>query len=121
MTTSSGEPITVIWHIDDLMGMCMEDFELTKFLCYLAKIYGPKLSMHMGNKRDYLEVDLEFNDDGTLDMSMMNYLKSVIAELPEMFTGKADMPAANNLFTIRDKKEARALKVGVALIKQTTR
>ncbi len=110
MTTSSGEPMTVIWHVDNLMGICMEDFELTKFSCYLAKIYGPKLSMHMGNKHNYLGVDLEFNDDGTLDVSMVNYLKSIIAEFPEMITGKAAMPAADHLFTVRDEKEARALK-----------
>jgi hypothetical protein len=110
MTTSSGEPMTVIWHVDNLMGTCMEDFDLTKLSCYLAKIYGPKLSMHMGNKHDYLGVDLELNDDSTLDVSMVNYLKCVITEFPEMITGKAATPAANHLFTIRDKKEARALK-----------
>jgi hypothetical protein len=116
MTTSSGEPITVIWHVDDLMGTCTDDFELTKFSCYLAKIYGPKLSMHTSNKHDYLGMDLEFNDNGTLDGLMLNYLKNVIAEFPEMITGKAAMPAADHLFTIRDKKEARALKEDRALI-----
>ncbi len=116
MTTSSGEPMTVIWHVDNLMGTCTEDFELTKFSCYLAKIYGPKLSMHTWNKHNYLGVDLEFNDDGTLDVSMVNYLKSVIAEFPEMITGKAAMPAADHLFTLKDEKEARALKEERALV-----
>jgi hypothetical protein len=102
--------MTVIWHIDNLMGTCTDDFELTKFSCYLAKIYGPKLSMHTGNKHDYLGVDLEFNDDDTHNVPVVNYLKSVIAEFPEMITGKAAMPAANHLFTVRDKKEARALE-----------
>ncbi len=115
MTTSSRESMTVIWHVDDLMGKCTEDFELTKFSCYLAKIYGPKLSMHTGNKRDYLGVDLEFNDDGTLDVSMVNYLKSAIAEFPAMITGKAATPAADHLFMVRDKKEARALEEERAL------
>ncbi len=108
--------MTVIWHVDNLMGTCTEDFELMKFSCYLAKIYGPKLSMHMGNTHDYLGVDLEFNDDSTLDVLMVNYLKSVIAEFPEMITGKAATPAADHLFTIRDEKEARVLKEERALI-----
>ncbi len=108
--------MTVIWHVDDLMGTCTEDFELTKFSCYLAKIYGPKLSMHTGNKHNYLGVDLEFNDDGTLDVLMVNYLKSVIAEFPEVITGKGAMPAADHLFTVRDKKEDRALEEESALI-----
>ncbi len=108
--------MTVIWHVDDLMGTCMDDFELTKYLCYLAKIYGPKLSMHRDNKRNYLGVDLEFNDDGTLDVLMVNYPKNVIAEFPEMITGKAAMSATDHLFIVRDKKEARALKEERALI-----
>ncbi len=116
MTTSSREPMTVIWHVEDLMGTCTEDFELTKFSCYLAKISEPKLSMHTGNKHDFMGVDLKFNVDGTLNALMVNYLKSVIAEFPEMITGKVAMPAANHLFTVRDKKEARALKEERALV-----
>ena len=49
--------ITVIWHVDDLMMSCEDNFELTKFSCYLANIYGPKLAMHLGNKHDYLGID----------------------------------------------------------------
>ena len=46
--TECGKQMTVIWHVDNLMGSCKNDFELMKFSCYLAKIYGPKLSMHTG-------------------------------------------------------------------------
>jgi hypothetical protein len=91
------------------MGLCEDDFELTKFSCYLAKIYGPKLSMHTGLKHNYLGVDMEFNEDGTLDASMITYLKNVISESPEMITGKLGTPAADHLFTIRDEKEAKPL------------
>ena len=52
--------ITVIWHVDDLMISYEDNFELTKFSCYLANIYGPKLAMYLGNKHDYLRMDLEF-------------------------------------------------------------
>ena len=41
--------LTVIWHVDDLMVSCEEDFELTKLLCYLAKIYGTKLLIVIGH------------------------------------------------------------------------
>ncbi len=67
--------------------MCVDDFELTKFSCYLAKIYGPKLSMHTGRKPNYLGVDMEFNEDGTLDVSMFKYLDDVISNFPETITG----------------------------------
>ena len=49
--------ITVIWHVDDLIMSWEDNSELTKFSCYLANIYGPKLAMHLGNKHDYLVMD----------------------------------------------------------------
>ena len=58
----------VIWHVDNLMASSKDDFDLTKFSCYLAKIYGPKLTMHTGNKHNYLGVDMEFKEDGLLDI-----------------------------------------------------
>ena len=83
MSTECGKQLTVIWYVNDLMSSCKNDFELTKFSCYLGKIYGPKLSMHTGQKHDYLGVDMEFNEDGTLDVSMIEYLKNVIKDFPE--------------------------------------
>jgi hypothetical protein len=49
--------------MDALMVSCKEDFELTKFSCNLAKMYGPKLSMHTGCNHDYLSMDMEFRKD----------------------------------------------------------
>jgi len=60
MMMKGGKQLTVVWHVDDLMVSCEDDFQLTKFLCYLGSIYGTKLSMHMGRKQDYLGVDMEF-------------------------------------------------------------
>jgi hypothetical protein len=36
--TTSGKQMTIVWHVDDLMGSCEDDFELTKLSCYLARI-----------------------------------------------------------------------------------
>ena len=99
----------VVWHVDDLMGTCEDDFESTKFSCYLGRIYGPKLSMHTGQKHDYLGVDMDFTQEGILEVLMFKYLQNVIEEFPEKITGQAATPAAAHLFEIRDKKEARPL------------
>jgi len=34
--TEGGKQLMVVWHVDDLMASCEDDFELTKFSCYLA-------------------------------------------------------------------------------------
>jgi hypothetical protein len=110
MVTKSGKQLTAVWHIDNLIALCKEYFELTKFSCYLGKIYGPKLSMHMGKKHNYLGVDMEFNKDETLDVLMIVYLKNVIAGFPKEIRGKAATPAAVHLFLVRDRSEARTLE-----------
>jgi len=71
--------------------------------------------MHTGTKHDYLGVDIEFNEDGTLDASMIPYLKGVIPEFPELITIKASTPATEHLFTVRDELEARPLEEERAL------
>jgi hypothetical protein len=58
-----------------------------KLPCYLARIYGPKLRMHTGRRHDYLGINLEFQEDGNLDVSMIKYLKGIIEEFPEQIVG----------------------------------
>ncbi len=115
METKSGKQLTVVWHVDDLMATCEDNFEPTRFSCDMGKLYGPNLNMHLGRKHDYLGVDMEFCDDGTLEVSMIKYLKNVINEFPELIKGRAATPAHEKLFVIRDESEARKLKEEQAL------
>ena len=50
--TEKGDQITVVWHADDLMVSCKDNFAITKFACYLTNIYGPKMTMHTGDRHD---------------------------------------------------------------------
>ena len=68
--------------------------------------------MHVGNKHNYLGVDLEFEQDGRLNVSIVNYLNNVIEAFPEQIVGRATTPAGERLFDIRGEKEARPLGRG---------
>jgi hypothetical protein len=105
----------LVWHVENLMESCEDDFELTKLSSYLAKIYGLKLTMHTGRKHDYLGVNMEFRKDGTLGVSMIPYLKNVIPEFPEIISGKSPTSAADHLFKIRDEKDVKPLEEERAL------
>ena len=65
--------------------------------------------MHLGNKHDYPGMDFEFMNNGSLEVSMLKYLDSIIDEFPELITGKAATPAADHLFSVRDADEAKYL------------
>jgi hypothetical protein len=105
----NSKQVTVIWHVDDLMASCVQDFELTNLSCYLTNIYGPKLMMHMRRKQDYLGVDLRLQEDRNLGVLMVKYLKGVIEGLPEQIVGKLATPAGERVFDAQDEKDARAL------------
>ena len=97
------------------MISCEDNFELTKFSCYLANVYGPKLAMHLGNKHDYLRMDFKFIENGSLEVSMFQYLDGIIDEFPSFITGKAATPAADHLFSVRDADEAKYLPEEMAI------
>ena len=65
--------------------------------------------MHLGNKHDYLGMDFELMNNGSLEVSIFKYLDSIIDELSELITGKAATPAAYHLFSVRDADEAKYL------------
>ncbi len=53
---------------------------------------------------------MKFNEDGTLDISMIKYLKNVIDEFPEIIRGRAATPARNQAVDIsKDIPESRLL------------
>jgi hypothetical protein len=115
MESKSRKQLTMIWHVDNLMALCKDNFELTKFLCYPGKIYGTKLSMHTGRKHKYLGMDMEFNEDGILEVLMITYLKNVIEQFPEKISGRASSLGVEHLFVVRDESEARVLEEERAL------
>jgi hypothetical protein len=76
--------------------------------------------MHTGRKHDYLGVDMEFMEDGTMEVSMFKYLEGVLEDFPEVIRGRSATPAASYLFDIRDKEKARRLEEERALAFQHT-
>ena len=49
-------------------------------------------------------------DNGSLKVSMFQYLDGIIDGFPELITGKAATPAADHLFSVRDNDEAKYLQ-----------
>ncbi len=60
-------------------------------------------------------MDMEFNEDGMLEVLMITYLKNVIEQFPEEISGRASSLAAEHLFGVRDKIEVRVLEEERAL------
>ena len=65
--------------------------------------------MQLGNKHDYPGMDFELMNNGSLEVSMLKYLDSIIDKFPELITGKAATPESDHLFSVRDADEAKYL------------
>ncbi len=64
----------------------------------------------MGQKHDYLGVDMVFQEDRWLGVSMVKYLANVIDSFPEQIVGNAATPAAERLFDVQNEKETMSLE-----------
>lgn len=58
--------------------------------------------MHTGTKFDHLGMDLDFEGDGGVAVSMFKHMDVAFDEFPEEVKGKAATPAANHLFDPRE-------------------
>jgi hypothetical protein len=95
--------------VDDLKVLHINPFQVTKFAAYLATIYGNSLVVHRGPVQDYLRMNLSFSQPGISQISMINCTKKVIDDFPKKIPTSCTTPAADHLFTVRDKKEYKFL------------
>jgi hypothetical protein len=53
------------------------------------------------NNHDYLGMDLDLSNAGEVKIAMINYLKEVLEDFPEICVGSSRTPATKNLFIFR--------------------
>jgi len=94
-----------MWHVDDLKVSHKDPFEITKFATYLSSIYGKKLSVKKGKVHDYLGMDLDYSEKGSVKVSMVRCTGKVWRGFPEKVTGSTASPAQNHLFKVRDESD----------------
>ncbi len=99
----------VLWHVDDLEGLHVDSFQNTRLIHYLHGIYGANMSVNRGKKNRYLSMDLNYSEEGVLNVSMCNYIDGIIEDFPKVVTKSAPSPHSDNLFWVRDEEEVTFL------------
>jgi hypothetical protein len=105
-----GKQFTITSHVDDLKLSHVEVKEVDKTIEWLKSIYRVEMRISRGKKHDYLGMDLYYSIPGEVQVTMVDYLKRVITEFPEVMTGGAVSPAAERLFTVRTADEITPLE-----------
>ena len=104
--------MTICWHVDDLLIGHVDSSVVTTFLQWLASRYDTadkKLNVTRGPRHDYLGMNIDFSDPGSVAFDMIPYISKILTGFPEKITGVSSTPAADHLFTVRPHHEASFL------------
>jgi hypothetical protein len=83
--------------------------EVSRVIEWLKSIYGYNMHVSMGLVHDYLGKTLEYSTKGKVKVTMVDYLKGVLNDFPEVIEGTVHTPASEHLFTVRPDDERTLL------------
>jgi hypothetical protein len=115
--TIKGSQFTLNWHVDDIKISHKDPKEVTKVIDSLKGIYGDNMHVSRGLVHDILGMTIDGTTKGEVKVKMVDYLKGVLGEFPEVIDRADPTPASEHLFDVRpDEKrtflndeQARAL------------
>lgn len=99
-----GKQLTVAWHVDDLKISHVDVGMVDDFIAQLEEEFGKEtpLNKSRGKVHDYLGMILDFTNPGEVSVSMVDYIKTILHDMPQDMVGKAATPAAGHLFTVNE-------------------
>ena len=99
-----GQQCTLVWHVDDMKISHADSRIVDGIIAMLEAEFGKEapLTVHRGKVHDYLGMTLDFSIDGKVRVSMEDYIKTMLAALPEDMNGIATTPAAEHLFKVNE-------------------
>jgi len=104
--------LTVCWHVDDLLTNHAKPETVTRFLTWISKCYNTpdkKLTPTWGSYHDYLGINTNFSDPGTMKFDMVPYIDKISDAFPEKIMGVTSTLAADHLFAVHPSAEAHLL------------
>ena len=99
--TTNNNQMTVVWHVEDLNVSHVDRFDIAKFSGYLSSSYGG-LTAHRVKVQDYLRMELDYIKQSIVRSSIIQYVDSVLQELPDILGKTAATLDADYLFRVRD-------------------
>jgi hypothetical protein len=100
----NGKQCTIVWHVDDLKISHVDLTVVEHVIDLMDQEFGKEtpLTKSRGKVQDYLGMTFDFTNRGEVTIDMIDYIKTILAEMPDEMKGKAATPAAAHLFTIRE-------------------
>jgi Reverse transcriptase (RNA-dependent DNA polymerase)/Zinc knuckle len=101
----NGKQCTVIWHVDDLKISHEDPAVVSGVIEQLSDEFGKEapLTVNRGKVHDYLGMTLDFSVTGKVKIGMVQYVKNMLAELPDDMDGVSPNSAAAHLFDVNEE------------------
>ena len=102
-----GSQCTVLWHVDDLKISHKNPEVVTAIIKQLNDEFGEKapLTVTRGKTHEYLGMTLDYSEEGKVKISMIDYVKKVLDDVPNDMAGESVTPAGNHLFQVNPDGE----------------
>jgi hypothetical protein len=86
---TEGKQLTVAWHIDDLKASHILSTVVDKFIEDMEREFGKEtpINKSCGKVHDYLGMKLDFSKPGEVMVTMIDYIKAVLQNVPREMCG----------------------------------
>ena len=91
-----------MWYVDDSKVSHKDPEVVTGVLSGLERRFG-ELTIKRGKEHTFVGMDIKFNNDKTVTISMPDYIKECIESYRKVFNGGCTTPAKKSLFEIDEK------------------
>ena len=110
----NGSQCTILWHVDDLKISHVDEKVVTEIIKLLESEFGKEapLTQTRGKVHDYLGMTIDYSVSGKVMFTMIDYVKSVLDELPTDMDGTAPTPASSHLFEVNESAEKLSDELG---------
>jgi hypothetical protein len=101
----NGKQCTIAWYVDDNKISHVDPKVVDGVITKVEEKFG-KMSVTRGKVHDFLGMHIVFNDNGTVTITMKDYLEEAIKEFEMAIKGSASSPAKSSLFSIDNNSAA---------------
>jgi hypothetical protein len=93
---------TILWHIDHRKISHVDPNFVPKVVSQLEGIFGVEapLTKNRGTRLDYLGMSLDFSHKDAVQVTMYDYIDTMLHDLPPAMDGEVPTPTASHLFDV---------------------
>jgi hypothetical protein len=105
---------TILWHVDDLKISHIDAEVVTSIIRLLESEFGKEapLTQTRGKVHDYLGMTIDYSIPGKVKFTMIDYVKSMLDELPADMEGTVPTQASSYLFEVNDSAKKLSEELG---------